>query len=268
METARAETPLDWRDGRFSAGRRVLAAEAAVAISFNGVSHAVMMASPSDLEDLARGFALSEGIAADPGEIEAVTVLEGERGFDVQLRIAADAEARLAARRRAMAGPVGCGMCGLESIDAAMRAVPAVAARVAISPAEIAAAAAAMVAAQTLNAQTRAVHGAGFWIPGEGLVALREDVGRHNALDKLIGAFSGDLQLGAIVLSSRVSIELIQKAASAGCGLLLAVSAPTALAVDAARQAGITLAAVVRGNEFEVFTHPGRIREGALPHVA
>ena len=268
MRTSRRATPLAFRDGRLSASGRELAAEAAVAISFNGVSHAVMMATPADLEDMAAGFSLSEGIASSMAEIEEIAVLEGARGFDVQVRIVHDAEARLAARRRAMAGPVGCGMCGLESIDAAMRDVAKVSAKVAIRSTDIVAAAAAMADAQALNRLTRSVHAAGFWHPGEGLQALREDVGRHNALDKLIGAMGGDLSGGAIILSSRVSIELVQKAANANCGLLLAVSAPTTLAVDVAREAGMTLVAVVRGDEFEIFTHPERVREGALPHVA
>nr|HMQ58846.1 formate dehydrogenase accessory sulfurtransferase FdhD [Rhizobiaceae bacterium] len=259
------------RGGRFVASARELAAETAVAISFNGSSHAVLMATPADLEDLARGFALSEGIAASLAEIEAIAIVEGDRGVDAQVRLTADAAEALAKRRRVMAGPVGCGMCGLESIEAAMRTLRSVSAPVRLSARDIADAAAAMTAAQTLNRRTHAVHAAGWFVAGEGLVSIREDVGRHNALDKLTGALAlagrhaGD---GAFVVSSRLSIELVQKAAVAGCGVLIAVSAPTALAVETAERANITLVAVARDSEFEIFTHPQRIEQGALSRVA
>ena len=129
---------------------------------------------------------------------------------------------------------------------------------------------AALTRAQALNQSTRSVHGSGYYVAGRGLVAIREDVGRHNALDKLVGAMAraGGMGEGAVVTSSRVSIELIQKTAASGCGILIAVSAPTLLAVQMAERAGITLAAIARGDEFEIFTHPDRIKEGALPHVA
>lgn len=270
MKSARRFSTQAWRLGRYETASRELAAEAAVAISYNGVSHAVLMATPADLEDLAVGFSLSEGIAASLADIEAVAVLEDARGFDVQVRLATDAGDRLAARRRAMAGPVGCGMCGLESIDAALREPPKVAATARLRPLDIAEACSVLAHAQSLNQLTRSVHGAGFFVPGRGLVAIREDVGRHNALDKLVGAMAGadGMGAGAIVTSSRVSIELIQKAAAAGCGILIAISAPTLLAVEMAERANITLVAIARGEEFEIFTHPDRIKEGALPHVA
>ncbi len=271
MKTSRRFSSRTYSHGHAVSASRVLAEEVAVAISYNGTSHAVLMATPADLEDLATGFTLSEGIAASRDEIEAIALVEGERGMDVQVRLAADAARRLDTRRRTMAGPVGCGMCGLESIDAAMRDVPAVAADTALRPADISAAAAAMAKAQTLNHATRSVHAAGWFVPGKGLVALREDVGRHNALDKLVGAVAQQpdgMADGAVVMSSRLSIELVQKAAVAGCGIVIAVSAPTALAVETAERANITLVAVARGEEFEIFTHPDRIRAGALPHVA
>ncbi|MFP1631818.1 formate dehydrogenase accessory sulfurtransferase FdhD [Zhengella sp. ZM62] len=269
MEPARAFPALAWRQGRYETASRNLAAEAAVAISYNGTSHAVLMASPADLEDLALGFSISEGIATRD-EVEAVDVLADDRGFDVQVRLATDAESRLAARRRAMAGPVGCGMCGLESIDAALREPPRVDATARLRPGDVAEACAALTRAQALNQSTRSVHGSGYYVAGRGLVAIREDVGRHNALDKLVGAMAraGGMGEGAVVTSSRVSIELIQKTAASGCGILIAVSAPTLLAVEMAERAGITLAAIARGDEFEIFTHPDRIKEGALPHVA
>ena len=160
-----------------------------------------------------------------------------------------------------------------------MRGVPSVASNVMFGARDIANAAAVLAEAQSLNKHTRSVHAAGYYLRGRGLVAVREDVGRHNALDKLIGAMaagaaegqskaSGDMSAGAVVLTSRLSVELVQKSAAAGCGVLVAMSAPTALAVDTARQANITLAAVVRGTEFELFSHPERIDGGNIRHVA
>lgn len=270
MKTSRRFASQAVDGGRKTSGSRALAEEVAVAISYNGSSHAVVMATPDHLEDLARGFTLTEGIVASPSEIERIDVVEGKRGLDLQLWLAGDASARLEQRRRAMAGPVGCGMCGLESIDAAMRTVPAVGEGSRLRPGDVSAAVAAMAKAQTLNHATRAVHAAGWFVPGKGLVALREDVGRHNALDKLVGSVSagGPMAAGAVVMSSRLSVELVQKTAVAGCGVLIAVSAPTALAVETADRANITLIAIARGDAFEVFTHSHRIAHGALPHVA
>ena len=179
-----------------------------------------------------------------------------------------------------MAGPTGCGLCGIESLEAAVQACPRVTSLVVASPEDIAAALGTLTPAQTLNQQTRAVHGAGFWTKEQGLVALAEDVGRHNALDKLIG----DLRRrhvapasGIVLLTSRVSVEMVQKAAASGAPIIVAVSAPTALALKTADTAGITLVAVARADGFEVFTHPSRIlglgaqeaqREGLVEHAA
>ncbi len=271
MTTHHTFDGLAHRGGRYSASTRELAAEMPVAISYNGTSHAVLMATPSDLADLAIGFSLSEGIISSTGEIEDIAIVESGRGLDIQLRLADKAVLRLRERRRSMAGPVGCGLCGIESIEQAMRDVPPVAAQAALSARLIADAVRTMVKAQSLNMRTRSVHAAGFYRPSDGLVAIREDVGRHNALDKLIGATAaGEMHMasGAIVLSSRLSVELVQKTAMAGCGILIAVSAPTALAVETADRANITLVAVVRDAEFELFTNPDRIAGGGLKHVA
>ncbi|MCG6858614.1 MAG: formate dehydrogenase accessory sulfurtransferase FdhD [Salaquimonas sp.] len=271
MATHRTFHGLAHRAGSLSASSRVLAEEVPVAISFNGTSHAVLMATPSDLGDLARGFTLSEGIVSSLDEIEDIAVVEEKRGIDVQVRVVADVAEKLQQRRRSMAGPVGCGLCGIESIEAAMRDIPMASAQARFSSRNIAEAAEALAEAQKLNHRTHSVHGAGFYTSESGIVAIREDVGRHNALDKLVGAMAADRQdmgEGAIVLTSRLSVELVQKAAVAGCGILVAVSAPTALAVETANKANITLVAVVRGHEFEVFSHPQRIAGGTIKHVA
>ncbi len=240
-------------------GDRVLPEEVAVALSFNGTTQAVMMATPSDLEDYGYGFALTEGIAT-PDEVLSVEVESLPRGRDVQLWLKPEAGARLAARRRTMAGPVGCGLCGIDSIDEALREVPMVApSAFRMTPAEVREAVSALPGRQALHDATRAVHCAGFW-NGQ-IVLAREDVGRHNALDKLAGAMVRQRisPQGAVVLTSRVSTDMVQKVAMLGAPMIIAVSAPTAEAVDLAEQAGITLIALARADRFEVFTHTDRL---------
>lgn len=258
MKGARA-TPRLVFGTSVAAGERVLPEEVAVALSFNGTTQAVMMATPADLEDFGVGFALTEGIAR-PEEILSVEVVEVGRGWDVQMWLRPEAEARLAARRRVMAGPVGCGLCGIDSIDQALREVPVVApSPFRMTPAQVLAAVVALPGQQRLHDATRAVHGAAFW---NGRIALtREDVGRHNALDKLVGGMlrEGIALPGAVVLTSRVSTDMVQKVAMLGAPMVIAVSAPTVAAVDLAEAAGITLVAVARGERFEVFSHTDRI---------
>lgn len=240
-------------------GNRMLPEEVAVALSFNGTTQAVMMATPEDLVDFGYGFALTEGIAT-PDEILSVEVETLPKGRDVQLWLAPKAEARLAARRRTMTGPLGCGLCGIDSLDQALRDVPTVApSAFRMSPAQVMAAVAALPGEQRLHDMTRAVHCAGFW---NGRIALaREDVGRHNALDKLVGGMlrGGIGPEGAVVLTSRVSIDMVQKVAMLGAPMIIAVSAPTADAVSLAETAGITLVALARPDRFEVFTHSDRL---------
>jgi FdhD protein len=244
-------------------GERVLPEEVAVALSFNGTTQAVMMATPADLEDFGYGFALTEGIAG-PGELLSVEVEVLPRGHDVQVWLCPEAEARLAVRRRVMAGPVGCGLCGIDSIEQALREVPVVApSGFRMTAAEVLAAVAALPGEQRLHDATRAVHGAAFW---NGRVLLsREDVGRHNALDKLAGGMArqGIGPEGAVVLTSRVSTDMVQKVAMLGAPMIIAVSAPTVAAVELAERAGITLVALARGDRFEVFSHSDRLTEGA-----
>ena len=258
---------LACRGGVLVAAGRDIAEECAVALSYNRVSHAVMMASPADLEDFALGFSLNEGIlasAAQVEELEVVVVGDGpEGGIELRMWIDPARMGALETRRRRMAGPSGCGLCGLESLSDAVRPPPRVGEGRVVSVGEVFAAAASLGPAQVLNHATRAVHAAGFWRPGAGLVALREDVGRHNALDKLAGALArageaaGD---GVLLMTSRVSVELVQKAAVLGAGVLVAVSAPTALALRVAEAAGITVVGVARPDGFEVFTHHRRVR--------
>lgn len=248
---------------------RSLPEEVPVAVTCNGSTQAVMMCSPADLEDFARGFALTEGYAR-PEQIERVEVIPTEQGIEARLWIAEAAAAALGARRRATLGPVGCGLCGIESLEQALREVPPVADGLTLGRAEAAGAGEALRAHQPLHDLTQAVHAAGFFIPGRGMVMVREDVGRHNALDKLIGAALRaeiDPACGAVVLTSRVSLEMVQKTAIFGSPVLIAVSAPTAQALRTAKAAGLTVAAFARDGRLEVFTHPHRIAEGEA-HVA
>jgi FdhD protein len=259
MQVSRPVQRLSFGAGAVTSGGRTLPEEVAVALSFNGSTQAVMMATPEDLVDFAYGFALTEGIAT-PAEIESVEVVELPKGVDVQIWLQPQAEARLARRRRTMTGPVGCGLCGIDSLDEAVRKMAPVAkSSFTLRPSQVNQAIAALRDAQPLHDATRAVHAAGFW--SHGLLAAREDVGRHNALDKLVGAMvrAGTQPDGAILLTSRVSIDMVQKVAALGAPMLIAVSAPTAHAVTMADEAGITLIALAKQDRFEVFTHSDRL---------
>ncbi len=254
------------RDGDWSDGVREIPEETAIAFVVDGGAEAVMMATPADLEDFAYGFALTEGLAVTLGDIRDLEIAYAELGVELRLWLKDGARNAHVQRRRRRAGPVGCGLCGIESLEDAMRAIAPVTSRFEISASEIVAAMGALPALQRFNETTRAVHAAAFYTPAEGIVLLREDVGRHNALDKLIGALArrsrnaGD---GVILMTSRVSIELIQKAAYAGAPVLAAISAPTALALRMAEAADMAVCGIVRDNGLEVFTRPTRITRHA-----
>jgi FdhD protein len=270
-DPVRPVSSLIWRKGALTLGERVIPEETAVSLVYDGGSHAVMMASPANLDDFAIGFSLTEGIIAsldDIGDFEAVA---HEEGVELRLWLKGDRGAALSARRRMLAGPTGCGLCGIDSLTEALRKPPLVESALTLTPAEIEAAAASMAPAQMLNQRARALHAAGFWSRKNGLVALREDVGRHNALDKLAGTLARNgvaVQQGVIVLTSRISVEMVQKAAMIGVPIVVAVSAPTALAVRLADGVGITLIGIARTDGFEIFTHPHRIVPEKLAHVA
>jgi FdhD protein len=250
-----------WRNGSSSTGKRILAEEVPVAFSYDGATHAVLMATPDDLEDFALGFSYTEGIITAPAEIAELAVVGVADGIVLRMWLTGERSDAFAARRRRFVGPAGCGMCGLESLAEANRGIPMASHGLQVRRRDIEEAVAALPAGQQLNMQTRAVHAAAFWQPGQGLV-LREDVGRHNALDKLAGALlhtGWSAAEGVIVLSSRISIELVQKSAMMGAAIIVGVSAPTALAVRIANATGLTLVGIARDDGFEVFTHPERI---------
>jgi FdhD protein len=261
-ELAQPAEETHFRDGKVETRQAVLAEEVPVAFEYNGVSHAVMLATPGDLEDFALGFSLSEGIVSEPGEVYDVDVHCSTGGITVAIDIASQAFARLKERRRTLAGRTGCGICGSESLDQVLRPLPALAGQgPSLRPSAVTAALAALVRAQQLQKQTGAVHGAA-WSDVSGTAEIvREDVGRHNALDKLIGAVlraRANARPGFVVVTSRASVEMVQKAACIAT-TLIAVSAPTQLAARVAHDCGLTLVGFARGSAFSVYTHPWRI---------
>ena len=222
-----------------------------------------MIATPQDLEDFAIGFSLTEGVIPSVDAIDSIDILEEEMGVELRIWLKAPEAAEFLGRRRKMAGPTGCGLCGVESLTEAMRPPPTVGDGRSFTPDQIMTAVESLFPLQVLNRETQAVHAAGFWEPERGLVAVREDVGRHNALDKLAGALAREgvnARSGLVVLTSRVSIEMVQKSAMIGAPVVVAVSAPTALAVRMAEACGMTLIAIARKDGFEIFTHPHRVK--------
>jgi FdhD protein len=260
---AAAVDALALHDGSAVATREWVADEVAVAIEVNGIAHAVMLATPLDLEDFALGFLLSEGLIDTRADLLEAEAKDSEHGITLEVTVTQRCLHRFKERRRTLAGRTGCGLCGTESIEQAMRPVACKAAPLQVGARALARAMHELGAEQTLQRATGAVHAAA-WADTQGRVQLvREDVGRHNALDKLIGAMtqrSIDVRQGFIVVTSRASYEMVQKTASAGVGLLAAISAPTRLAIATAQAAGIALAGFVRGTHAVLYAHAERVR--------
>jgi FdhD protein len=255
-----------WRRDGASAGLRAVPEETALAITYNGGTYAVMMGTPAELRDFAVGFSLSEGVVKSVDEILSFEAVEFDDGIELRMWLATDTAENISARRRQIAGPTGCGLCGIDSIAEAVKPAAIVGSGRAFAPEQIMAAMASLAPLQKINIETRAVHAAAFWTPARGIVCLREDVGRHNALDKLAGALAQgrvDANEGMVLLTSRVSVEMVQKTAAIGATLMVSVSAPTALAIRLAEAANITLVAIARADGFEIFTHPHRVMSDA-----
>ena len=250
------------RDGVVARVRDAVAEEIPVAFVYNDRPHAVMMATPADLEDFALGFSLSEAIIDDAAQFGEVEVVEALAGIELRIAIADEKAAKLEDRVRELTGRTGCGLCGAQTLDAAVRHPPAVSGAPDVGETALQRALAEMQALQVVTAATGAAHAAA-WADIDGrIVLLREDVGRHNALDKLIGAMQSagiDPRAGFLVVTSRASYELVMKAATVGIGSLAAVSAPTALAIALANEANVTLVAFARADGFSVYSHAGRI---------
>jgi len=251
-----------WREHGVSAGKRTIPEETAVALTYDGGTYAVMMATPQDLADFAVGFSLSEGLVQSPNEIASLDIVDLKDGIELRMWLAPERAALISERRRQIAGPTGCGLCGIDSIAEALRPPKVVPKGGRVSQCEVMSAMRSIAPLQQINIETRAVHAAAFWMPSRGIISLREDVGRHNALDKLHGTLKlAHLSAGhgMVLLTSRISVEMVQKTAALGAPIMVAVSAPTTLAVRMADAAGITLIGVARSDGFEVFTHPERV---------
>ncbi|MBB1490958.1 formate dehydrogenase accessory sulfurtransferase FdhD [Paracoccus sp. MC1862] len=266
---AAGKPPRRWSGGWVAADAPAAPEEAAVAIVIDGTSQAVLMATPHDLADFALGFALTEGLIASSADVtdrEITQVrppaqLPGVPAYEARLWLRPGLASGLAERRRSMVGPVGCGLCGVDSIAAALPQVVRVAEDAGLSPQDVGRAMQALSDGQRRWRETPAIHAAGFWSPDTAIV--REDVGRHNALDKLAGAMADqglDAKGGAIVMSSRLSVDLVQKTARIGASVLIGASTPTRLAIAWAEAAGITLIGRARGEAFDLYTHPQRMK--------
>lgn len=240
-----------------------VAAEQPVALVYNGISHVVMMATPGDLEDFALGFSLSENIIRSPTELLDCDSVAGDRGIELQLRVSAEAFAALKVRRRNLTGRTGCGLCGAESLEQALPPLSQVSTEFSCSSAVLIRAFEQMAGQQPLWEVTGSVHAAAFCNGGGELICLREDVGRHNALDKTIGALAreGISPQGVMLVTSRASYEMVSKTASANIPVLAAVSAPTSLAIERARQSRLTLLGHMSAERQVIYTHGERIRE-------
>ena len=275
-----AKTPLSevsitrWQAGVLTKTCDKVAEEVPIALIYNGVSHAVMLATPQDLEDFALGFSLSEGILQNKSELYDVEIITQPLGIELRLDVATEAFVKLKERRRNLVGRTGCGLCGAESLEQALR-LPSLemaenapssigAATSQISASSIVAAFHAIQSKQMLQQATGATHAcAGVNVNGE-IQLLREDVGRHNAMDKLIGALAKQPananEAGFILTSSRASVEMVQKVALANLTILAAISAPTGLAIRVAEQFGVTLVGFLRDNQFVIYANPQRIQ--------
>jgi formate dehydrogenase accessory protein FdhD len=260
--TSSTLTVRRWRDGRTETVSDEIAEESAVAFSYNGVAHVVMLATPADLEDLAIGFTLSEAVVERGDEIRAVEVVTLPDALEVRINIAAGRFSALLTRRRNLAARSGCGLCGSETVEQAIRQPEPITRGVTVTVDDLHAALADLRNRQPINARTGSVHAAAWVVPGRGIALVREDVGRHNALDKVIGALVRrgiDFASGYLIVTSRASYEMVQKAAVVGVSFLAAVSAPTALAVRLAERSGLTLVGFARETQHVVYAHGERL---------
>jgi FdhD protein len=252
-----------WHGGGLRQVRDQVAEELPVALVYEDVPHGVMLATPADLEDFAVGFTLSEGLVERPEEIRGVEVRWSTEAAEARVSVAWPRFTALLERRRRLTGRTGCGLCGVESPEAVLRPLkPVGSGGPRVSAASLHGAIGALADHQRLNALTGSVHAAAWVRADGGIETLREDLGRHNALDKLIGArvrAGADLAAGWVLLTSRASFEMVHKCATTGVTFVAALSAPTALAVRLARESGVTLVAFARERQHVVYAHPERL---------
>lgn len=253
-------TRVIWKAGETVEGTDWVAMETAIAMVYNGISHVVMMATPANLEDFALGFSLSEGILQSAKQLLDCDIRETDKGIELALTITAEPFAKLKQKRRNLVGRTGCGLCGAESLDQAITEPARVSADLSISHQALQKAASALASEQKLQQQTGAVHGAAYCNQQGEIVLVREDVGRHNALDKLLGALAtAPQEPGFVLITSRASYEMVAKTSSANIPLLAAVSAPTSLAIELAEKSGLTLVGFTRTGRHVVYANGQRI---------
>jgi len=259
-----AEVSVDrWAAGATTRTTDQVAEEVPVALVYHNVPHVVMLATPANFEDFAVGFTLSEGLVAHPDEIREVEVTRGADAVDVRVTVAWERFTELLHRRRNLTGRTGCGLCGAETAEDAIREVGTVGPGPTVTIEDLHAAIEQLGSLQPINARTGSVHAAAWVVPGQGIQIVREDVGRHNALDKAIGALvrgKVDFSMGYMLITSRASYEMVQKSATVGISFLVALSAPTAFAVRMAEKTGVTLVAFARRDRHVVYAHPERLK--------
>jgi FdhD protein len=260
--TSAEVTVQRWTDGTLTRTTDFVTEETPVALVYHGVPHVVMLATPADLEDYAVGFTVSEGLVESPREIQSVEVERGAESIEVRIGIAGERFAELLRKRRNLTGRSGCGLCGSETVEEAIRPPVKVPPGPRVSAADLHAALVQLESQQPVNARTGSIHAAAWVVPNDGIKLVREDVGRHNALDKVIGALvrsEADMTAGYALITSRASFEMVQKAATAGISFVAAVSAPTALAIRMAEQTGLTLVGFARRHSHVVYANPDRL---------
>lgn len=251
-----------WRGELHERKQDYIAEEVPISLVYNGLPHVVMLATPTDLEEFALGFSITEGIIKNPQELLSTRIYNRSNGIEVQLKIPDHRFQCLADKGRNLTGRTGCGLCGASTLRQAIRKPGQVNGDLTLSAAELHSALTDIKQHQKLNQLTGAVHAAAWAVPGQGILNIREDVGRHNALDKLIGFLlrtGKDLSIGFVIVTSRASYEMVQKTAWVGITLLAAVSAPTGLAIRLADETGLTLIGFARDNQHVVYTHPQRL---------
>jgi FdhD protein len=251
-----------WNAGELLEGVDQVASEQAIALVYNGISHVVMMATPCDLEDFALGFSLSEGIIDSPQQLLDIEPRSLDKGIELAITIAAEPFARLKQKRRNLTGRTGCGLCGAESLEQAIPQLDTVKSTLAITHQALQRAIVALDKQRCLQQQTGALHGAAWCDPEGQIGCLREDVGRHNALDKLLGAMAKqalDSHSGFLLITSRASYEMVVKAVRANVGLLAAVSAPTTLAIALAEQSNMGLVGFSRAQRHVIYAGQRRL---------
>ena len=251
-----------WKGKLYERREDFIAEEVPISLIYNQIPHVVMLATPTNLEEFALGFSITEGIIKSPHELLSARVYNRSNGIEVQLKIPEHRFDRLSDKGRNLTGRTGCGLCGASTLQQAIRQPNTVKGELSVSAEDLRSALFDLCNHQKLNHITGAVHAAAWVVPGQGISDIREDVGRHNALDKLIGCLlrnNKDLSSGFIIITSRASYEMVQKTAWVGISLLAAISAPTGLAIRLANETGLTLIGFARGDQHVVYTHPRRL---------